>query len=91
MEHYTRKLSHYAGRLPLVCSEYGSSEGWIGANVDPLTPPESATFVVLPDIGFFEFIPMRGVGNCEFPEPIGLTEVQVGEEYEIVMTTFAGM
>ncbi|XP_078174385.1 jasmonoyl--L-amino acid synthetase JAR4-like isoform X1 [Carex rostrata] len=91
MEHYTRKLGHYAGRLPLVCAEYGSSEGWIAANVDPLTPPDSANFVVLPDIGFFEFIPLRGSDNCALSEPIGLTEVQVGEEYEIIMTTFAGL
>ncbi|KAJ3694599.1 hypothetical protein LUZ60_010079 [Juncus effusus] len=92
MEHYTRKLKHYAGQLPLVCSEYGSTEGWIGAIVDPKNPPESATFAVVPDIGFFEFIPLNNNnddnGNCD---PVGLTEVQVGEEYEIVTTSFAGL
>nr|BBM60833.1 glycoside hydrolase family 3 protein [Juncus prismatocarpus subsp. leschenaultii] len=91
MEHYTRKLKHYAGTLPLVCSEYGSSEGWIGSVVDPKKPPESACFAIVPDIGFFEFIPLKNNdddGNCE---PVGLTEVQVGEEYEIIITTFAGL
>ncbi|KQK03340.1 jasmonic acid-amido synthetase JAR2 [Brachypodium distachyon] len=97
MEHYVRKLRHYAGGLPLVAAEYGASEGWIGANVDPGVAPESATFTVLPDIGFFEFIPLgSGCSTtadacCGEEEPVGLTEVVVGEHYEVVMTTFAGL
>uniref|UniRef100_A0A0D9UYE3 Uncharacterized protein n=1 Tax=Leersia perrieri TaxID=77586 RepID=A0A0D9UYE3_9ORYZ len=99
MEHYVKKLRHYAGELPLVAAEYGASEGWIGANVEPATPPELATFTVLPDIGYFEFIPLRpldgggaaGGGCYAEAEPVGLTEVAVGEQYEVVMTTFAGL
>ncbi|XP_062224673.1 jasmonoyl--L-amino acid synthetase JAR4-like isoform X2 [Phragmites australis] len=100
MEHYVKKLRHYAGGLPLVAAEYGASEGWVGANVEPETPPESATFTVLPNIAYFEFIPLKtsdGGAAAEAcyayaePEPIGLTEVTVGEHYEVVMTTFAGL
>ncbi|XP_020163602.1 jasmonoyl--L-amino acid synthetase GH3.3 [Aegilops tauschii subsp. strangulata] len=99
MEHYVKKLRHYAGELPLVAAEYGASEGWIGANVEPAAPPESATFTVLPDIGYFEFIPLRpgctaapGPDACYGEsEPVGLTDVVVGEHYEVVMTTFAGL
>lgn len=97
MEHYVKKLRHYAGGLPLIAAEYGASEGWIGANVEPGVPPESATFTVLPDIGYFEFIPLRpgpDVDPCYCygeAEPVGLTEVAVGEHYEVVMTTFAGL
>lgn len=96
MEHYLKKLRHYAGDLPLMSADYGSSEGWIGANVNPILPPELATFAVLPNIGYFEFIPQR-VGNLESqvlfiePKPVGLTEVKVGEEYEIIVTNVAGM
>ncbi|KAG8053080.1 hypothetical protein GUJ93_ZPchr0001g30577 [Zizania palustris] len=93
MEHYVKKLRHYAGGLPLVAAEYGSSEGWIGANVEPEAPPECATFTVLPDIAYFEFIPLKSIsgGACYAEsEPVGLTEVAVGEHYEVVMTTFAG-
>ncbi|THG23142.1 hypothetical protein TEA_005615 [Camellia sinensis var. sinensis] len=57
MEPYLKKLRHYAGELPLLSADYGSSEGWIGANVNPKLPPELATFAVLPNIGYFEFIP----------------------------------
>ncbi|KDO86410.1 hypothetical protein CISIN_1g007464mg [Citrus sinensis] len=94
MEHYLKKLRHYAGDLPLMSADYGSSEGWIGANVNPSLPPELATFAVLPNIGYFEFIPQR-LGNlesqvlCIEPKPVGLTEVKVGEEYEIIVTNVA--
>ncbi|KAG2725473.1 hypothetical protein I3843_01G068800 [Carya illinoinensis] len=103
MEPYLKKLRHYAGELPLLSADYGSSEGWIGANVNPHLPPELATFAVLPNIGFFEFIPLRdNIENqdhngmessflCVEPEPVGLTEVKIGEEYEIVLTNFAGL
>ncbi|GAB4844570.1 Jasmonoyl--L-amino acid synthetase jar4 [Ancistrocladus abbreviatus] len=94
MEPYLKKLRNYAGWLRLVCADYGSSEGWIAANVNPKSPPESATFAVLPDIGYFEFIPLKenGVshGHLE-PDPVGLMEVNVGEEYEVIITNFAGL
>ncbi|KAL5859574.1 hypothetical protein ACOSQ4_000870 [Xanthoceras sorbifolium] len=95
MEPYLKKLRHYAREVPLMSADYGSSEGWIGANVNPKLPPELATFAVLPNIGYFEFIPLRE--NIEDqvlgmePKPVGLTEVKVGEEYEIVVTNVAGL
>ncbi|CAL9157495.1 jasmonoyl--L-amino acid synthetase GH3.5 [Musa acuminata AAA Group] len=102
MEPYLKKLRHYAGSLPLMSADYGSSEGWIGANVNPSLPPELATFAVLPNIGYFEFIPLeksevqepeKSASTIHYieAEPIGLTEVEVGKEYEIVMTNFAGL
>ncbi|KAJ0779410.1 putative GH3 family protein [Helianthus annuus] len=93
MEPYLKKLRHYAGGIPLLSADYGSSEGWIGANVNPTRPPEMATFAVLPHIGYFEFIPLRDagpLGRVE-PRPVGLTDVHVGEEYEVVVTNFAGL
>ncbi|XP_047337729.1 jasmonoyl--L-amino acid synthetase JAR6-like [Impatiens glandulifera] len=90
MEPYLKKLRHYAGELPLLSSDYGSSEGWIGANVKPQSPPECATYAVLPHIGYFEFIPLNDGFELE-AKPIGLTEVKIGEEYEIVVTNFAGL
>lgn len=103
MEPYLKKLRHYAGSLPLMSSDYGSSEGWIGANVNPRLPPELATFAVLPDIAYFEFIPLMGkpekqelgktASTIQYKElePVGLTEVEVGKEYEIVVTNFSGL
>ncbi|KAL1535962.1 Jasmonoyl--L-amino acid synthetase jar6, variant 2 [Salvia divinorum] len=93
MEPYLKKLRHYAGELPLLSADYGSSEGWIGANVNPKLTPEVATFAVLPNIGYFEFIPLREDLNRQGQEakPVGLTDVKTGEEYEILVTNFAGL
>ncbi|XP_014491605.1 jasmonic acid-amido synthetase JAR1 [Vigna radiata var. radiata] len=99
MEPYLKKLRHYAGELPLLTADYGSSEGWIAANVNPQYPPENATYAVLPHIGYFEFIPLSELDNtrgqpdflCIDPQPVSLTQVKVGEEYEVVMTNPAGL
>ncbi|OIW17212.1 hypothetical protein TanjilG_02501 [Lupinus angustifolius] len=91
MEPYLKKLRHYAGELPLLTADYGSSEGWIGANVNPKVAPEMATYAVLPQIGYFEFIPLNEIELCIDSQPLGLTEVKVGEEYEIVITNPAGL
>ncbi|XP_073270349.1 jasmonoyl--L-amino acid synthetase JAR6-like [Primulina huaijiensis] len=91
MEPYLMKLRHYAGNLPLISADYGSSEGWIGVNINPKLPPELTTFAVLPNIGFFEFIPLNEDFNGVEQTPVGLTEVKVGEEYEVIVTNFAGL
>uniref|UniRef100_A0A0D9XPW0 Uncharacterized protein n=1 Tax=Leersia perrieri TaxID=77586 RepID=A0A0D9XPW0_9ORYZ len=96
MEHYVSKLRHYAGgHLPLVAGNYASTEGVIGINVEQHMPPESVVFAVVPDAAYFEFIPLKPAGSgytdADEAEPVGLTEVAVGEHYEIVMTTFTGL
>ncbi|GLJ56029.1 hypothetical protein SUGI_1203010 [Cryptomeria japonica] len=101
MEPYLMKLRHYAGDLPLVSADYGSTEGWIGANLDPKTPPENTIFTVVPNIAYFEFIPLHeeskldepneANGSAQESKSVGLTEVEVGKAYEVVFTTFAGL
>ncbi|PUZ58716.1 hypothetical protein GQ55_5G530100 [Panicum hallii var. hallii] len=99
MEHYVKKLRHYAGGLPLVGLDYGATEGMIGANVEPREPPEFTTFAVLPNNAYFEFIPLKscaaGVDDADpcytEADPVGLTDVAAGEHYEVVMTTFTGL
>ncbi|XP_074282534.1 jasmonoyl--L-amino acid synthetase JAR4-like [Silene latifolia] len=91
MESYVARLRRYSGELPLVCADYGASEGWVAVNVHPSSPPESATFVVLPNIGYFEFISLEEALNEGLePKPVALTEVKVGQEYEIIVTNFGG-
>ncbi|KAF8043263.1 hypothetical protein BT93_A1567 [Corymbia citriodora subsp. variegata] len=104
MQHYLTKLRHYAGGLPLVSADYGSTESWIGVNVDPSLPLERVTFAVVPTFSYFEFIPLHRQKNrsrCNNSEAIGddfvedepvpLSQVKVGQEYEIVLTTFTGL
>ncbi|XP_027342775.1 indole-3-acetic acid-amido synthetase GH3.10-like [Abrus precatorius] len=100
MQPYLKKLRHYANGLPLVSADYGSTESWIGVNVDPSLPPEKVTFAVVPTFSYFEFIPLyRQKQDCcsavsdDFMEdkPIPLSQVKVGQEYEILLTTFTGL
>ncbi|KAL1060759.1 hypothetical protein V6Z11_1Z071900 [Gossypium hirsutum] len=75
MQHYSKKLRHYCGSLPLV------------------------TFAVMPTFSYFEFIPLyrqdqySGSGSVDFIEddPVPLSQVKVGQEYEIVLPTFTGL
>ncbi|XP_047044892.1 jasmonoyl--L-amino acid synthetase GH3.5-like [Lolium rigidum] len=100
MEPYLKKLRHYAGHLPLISADYGASEGYVGCNIDPTVPPEQVTYAVLPNTGYYEFIPLeKSTGEMENSAsihyietgPVGLTEVEVGKIYEVVLTTFAGL
>lgn len=99
MQPYLKKLRHYSGNLPLISADYGSTESWIGVNLDPSLPPEDVTFAVIPTFSYFEFIPLyRQNKDCnsvidDFFEgaPIPLSHVKIGQEYEIVLTTFTGM
>ncbi|KAJ8618163.1 hypothetical protein MRB53_014349 [Persea americana] len=100
MQHYLRKLMHYSGDLALISADYGSTESWIGVNVDPASPPEKATFTVIPTFSYLEFIPLyrhQQKRNClavdDFleAEPVPLAQVKVGQEYEVVLTTFTGL
>ncbi|VVB13880.1 unnamed protein product [Arabis nemorensis] len=90
MEPYVKKVRHYAGDLPLVSHDYGSSEGWIAANVTPRLSPEEATFAVIPNLGYFEFLSVSETEEGE-QKPVGLTEVKIGEEYEVIVTNYAGL
>ncbi|GKV03875.1 hypothetical protein SLEP1_g16115 [Rubroshorea leprosula] len=98
MQPYLKKLRHYAGQVPLVSADYGSTESWIGVNLDPSFPPENVTFAVIPTFSYFEFIPVHrrkqdwSSSNDDFIEddPVPLCQVKVGQEYEIVLTTFTG-
>jgi auxin responsive GH3 family protein len=95
MQPYLKKLRHYANGLPLISADYGSTESWIGVNVDPCLSPEEVTFAVVPTFSYFEFIPLhRNKQDCsDFVEdkPIPLSKVIVGQQYEIVLTTFTGI
>ncbi|XP_028808501.1 indole-3-acetic acid-amido synthetase GH3.10 [Neltuma alba] len=101
MEPYLKKLRHYANGLPLVSADYGSTESWIGVNVDPSLPPENVTFAVVPTFSYFEFIPLHRSQKSQecnsvsddFVEgkPIPLSQVRGGQKYEIVLTTFTGL
>ncbi|XP_031477934.1 indole-3-acetic acid-amido synthetase GH3.10-like [Nymphaea colorata] len=98
---YLNKLRHYAGGLPLIGADYGATECWVGVNTEPAAPPETVSFTVVPTFAYFEFLPLHrrdapitsAVADDEFIEAqaVRLSQVKVGEEYEVVVTTFTGL
>ncbi|MCO5591472.1 hypothetical protein L7F22_045455 [Adiantum nelumboides] len=101
MEPYLNRLQHYAGALPLVSADYGATESWVGVNANPKAEPQDVTFTVVPSFAFFEFLPLpsrsdfsniqQEVDSEKEPNLVGLTEVEVGREYEVVLTTYGGL
>lgn len=92
---YVAPMRQYAGSVPLMNADYGASEAWIGINLDPRCPAEDASFTIIPNFAYFEFIPVNrdsaGYDSVEGDEIVGLTDVKVGQEYEIVLTTVGGL
>lgn len=89
MAQYIPTLDFFAGGLPLVSTMYASSECYFGLNLTPLSPPSSVSYTLLPNMAYFEFLPLS-----EEPSPsnlVDLVDVQVGKDYELVITTYAGL
>ncbi len=84
---FAKKLRNYTGGVPYDFSIYGASEGLIAA-VDALESPKQ---LLLVDSCFYEFIPMED-GEADGGERfLGLGELEVGKEYEIVITNQSGL
>ncbi|KAH7293622.1 hypothetical protein KP509_28G033700 [Ceratopteris richardii] len=107
---YVSRLQHYAGSLPLVSADYGSTESWIAVNTNPKAEPSDVTFTVVPSLAYFEFLPVAYNSSQNWAEspleaalpvldsggnreaiPVSLTEVEVGHEYEVLLTTYGGL
>lgn len=102
MAQYIPALEYYSeGKLPLVCTMYASSECYFGVNLKPLYAPADVSFTLLPNMGYFEFIPLGANGTLfsdmdedeEVPQNklVDLVDVRLGCYYELVVTTFSGM
>ncbi|EFJ20685.1 hypothetical protein SELMODRAFT_233086 [Selaginella moellendorffii] len=93
MAPYAPRLRALAGKTPVVCGNYFSSECLIGINLSPASSP--ATFTVNPEFAYFEFLSYHDgetkLNGLEEQRPVGLTEVMIGEKYEIVVTTRSGL
>jgi len=87
-------LDYYSGGLPKVSTAYGTSEGATGVNLKPLCDPSDVSYTIFPDNGYFEFIPLDNPTDFtqdSIPQLVDLANVEVGKEYEIVVTTYAGL
>jgi len=85
---YKESLKFYAGEIPFYSGGYAASEAWIGCNLEP--QKDSPAYVITPHSAFFEFIPISQI-DADQPTTVDLTSLDVGESYEVVVTTVAGL
>lgn len=65
MAQYVAALEYYSGgKLPLVCTMYASSECYFGINLKPLSKPGEVTFTLLPNMCYFELLPLGETVRC---------------------------
>ncbi len=81
---YVEKLHRYIGDLPLHNMGYAASEGFMAMSVT-LNANDS---VLLPRSLIYEFLP---IDAPEGTRPLFMDEVEVGKEYEIIVTNFSGL
>ncbi|XP_068311718.1 indole-3-acetic acid-amido synthetase GH3.6-like [Pyrus communis] len=105
MSQYIPTLDYYSNGLPLVCTMYASSECYFGVNLNPLCKPSEVSYTLIPTMGYFEFLPVqrnngintnpvsvrKSLNEKEQQELVDLADVKLGQEYELVVTTYAGL
>ena len=83
---YAKKMRKYAGKnIPFNNLCYAASESFVA--VARHFGDES--YVLVPEGGFYEFIPMKE-GQDETEETLTIDQLEVGEDYEIVVTNLSG-
>ncbi|XP_062018347.1 indole-3-acetic acid-amido synthetase GH3.6 [Rosa rugosa] len=105
MSQYIPTLDYYSNGLPLVCTMYASSECYFGVNLNPMCKPSEVSYTLIPTMCYFEFLPVHrnnGVNSDSVSVPeslnekeqqqlVDLVDVKLGQEYELVVTTYAGL
>ncbi|RZR80274.1 hypothetical protein BHM03_00006269 [Ensete ventricosum] len=90
MAQYIPSLEYYSGGLPMTCTMYASSECYFGLNLRPMCKPSEVCYTIMPNMAYFEFIPLDAAAGSP-PQLVDLADVEVGKEYELVITTYAGL
>ena len=81
---YMEKLKKYVGNLPMHNMGYAASEGFMAMPVEL----DASDYVLLPKSLIYEFLP---VDAPEGTRPLLLDEIEVGKDYEIIITNFSGL
>ncbi|WJX73462.1 hypothetical protein P8452_57239 [Trifolium repens] len=95
MSQYIPTLEYYSNGLPLVCTMYASSECFFGVNLNPLCKPCQVSYTLIPTMCYYEFLPINRsndhLNEKEKQELVDLVDVKLDQEYELVVTTYAGL
>ncbi|ESW29596.1 hypothetical protein PHAVU_002G083100 [Phaseolus vulgaris] len=91
MAQYIPTLNYYSGGLPLACTMYASSECYFGLNLNPMCKPSKVSYTIMPNMAYFEFLLHDPISGSTSSKLVDLVDVEVGKEYELVITTYAGL
>ncbi|KAG2646585.1 probable indole-3-acetic acid-amido synthetase GH3.8 [Panicum virgatum] len=92
MAQYIPTLKYYSGGLPMACTMYASSECYFGLNLRPMCDPSEVSYTLMPNMCYFEFLPMDAAASGgDARQLVDLARVELGREYELVITTYAGL
>ena len=80
---YTEKMRYFSGNIPIFFSVYAASEAFMATCVEM----EKQEFVLTPDGAYYEFLP---VDQDNDEHTLALEELEVGKDYEIILTTLSG-
>ncbi|KAF2285039.1 hypothetical protein GH714_037506 [Hevea brasiliensis] len=93
MAQYIPTLEYYSAGLPMASTMYASSECYFGLNLKPICKPSEVCYTIMPNMAYFEFLPREPSApsrDCP-PRLLDLADVEVGKEYELVITTYSGL
>ena len=81
---YSKKMRRYTGRnIPYNNLSYAASEGFFAT----ARHAEDKSYVLIPDGGFYEFIPAK---NDDDDQILTIDQLEEGEMYEIIVTNLSG-
>jgi hypothetical protein len=83
---YDSKVDYYTGGLPIYSPLYAATEAMVGIN--PCVDKRS--YVLTPDTAYFEFIPISNINDVN-PSTAELNQLVIGQDYEVVTTTYTGL
>ncbi|GJM87868.1 hypothetical protein PR202_ga03865 [Eleusine coracana subsp. coracana] len=99
MAQYISILNYYSGGLPIASTRYVSSECSTSLNLQPFCHPAEVSYTIMPNMAYFEFLPVddsaqqgdETTPTTQHHQLVDLARLQVGREYELVVTTYAGL
>ncbi|KAI3920153.1 hypothetical protein MKX01_017810 [Papaver californicum] len=83
MAQYIPILDYYSNGLPKACTIF-----------KPLCKPSEATNTIMPNMGYFEFLPHEpSPSSSKYVNPklVDMADLEIGKEYELVITTCSGL
>lgn len=81
---YAKKLKRYIGDdMPIHYLGYVATEAMMAVPIEL----DSFEYVMLPQNGFYEFLPLDADENTK---PLTFKDVEVGKEYELILTNLSG-